>query len=65
MALKDKKWKSAHTQGGSAVYGLGIVGALFYFLQNANGFGEIVMGILKSFVWPAFFVFKVFEFLRP
>lgn len=46
--------KSNGGVGGGAVYGLGLIGALIYFIQQANGFSEIVIGILKAIVWPAF-----------
>jgi len=51
---------SSHCQGGSAVYGLGLIGALVYFLQHATSFGEGVIGVLKAIVWPALLVYKAF-----
>ena len=50
--------------GGGAVYGLGLIGALVWFWQQANGFGEHLVGILKAFVWPAFLVFDAFKALH-
>ncbi len=47
--------------GGGAVFGLGLIGALVWFWQQADGFGEHVVGILKAFVWPAFLVYKAFK----
>jgi hypothetical protein len=47
----------------SAIYGLGIFGALFYFLQGATTFTAVVVGIFKSIFWPAFIVFKVLTLL--
>jgi hypothetical protein len=43
----------------SALYGLGVIGALFYFLQNATTFTAVMVGIFKAVFWPAFIVFKV------
>ena len=43
----------------SALYGLGVIGALFYFLQNAATFTAVMIGIFKSFFWPAFIIFRV------
>ena len=37
-------------------YGLAFIGALVYYMQQANGFGAVVTGILKAIVWPAFLV---------
>lgn len=50
--------------GGGAVYGLGLIGALVWFWQQANGFGEHLVGVLKAFVWPAFLVYDAFKALR-
>ncbi len=47
--------------GGGVVYGLGLVGALIYFLQHAVGLWPIVLAILKAIVWPTFIVFKLLE----
>lgn len=47
-----------------AVYGLGLVGALIYFVQHSTGFWPIVLGILKAFVWPAFLVYKLLELFK-
>ena len=53
-------------KGGSAspIYCLGVVGALFYFLQNATGFGMVMLGIGKSVFWPAILMFKLLTFLQ-
>jgi hypothetical protein len=48
---------------GGAVYGLGLIGALFYYLSTATGFGPVVMGIIKAILWPAFLVFNVLKFI--
>lgn len=45
--------------GGGAVYGLGLIGALVYYMQQADGFWPVVLGILKSLVWPAFLVYQL------
>jgi hypothetical protein len=48
----------------SAVYGIGFIGALVYFIQHASNFGEGILGFLKALVWPAFAVYKLLEFLK-
>lgn len=50
--------------GGSAVYGLGFIGALIYFLQHAHGLDGVIIGFVKAIVWPGVFVYKIFEFLH-
>lgn len=47
----------------SAVYGLGLIGAAIYFISHATGFWMGVFGFLKAIVWPAFFVYEIFNFL--
>ena len=55
---------SAASGGGGAVFGLGFIGAVVWFWQQANGFGEHVVGILKAFVWPAFLIYDAFKALH-
>lgn len=47
-----------------AVYGLGLIGSLVYFLSNATTFLEGLIAILKSLVWPAFLVYGLLNFLN-
>jgi len=49
--------------GGNAVYGLGLIGALVYYIQYANGFWSVILGILKALVWPAFVIYDLLKFL--
>ena len=46
-----------------AVYGLGFIGAVIYYISTATGFWSAVLGILKAIVWPAFLVFEALKFL--
>ena len=47
--------------GGNAVYFLGLIGALVYYIQAATGFWGGVLGILKSLVWPAFVIYELLK----
>lgn len=49
-----------HASSG-AIYGLGIIGALIYFLQNANTIWEGIIGIIYAIFWPGVVVYKVLE----
>lgn len=51
--------KSHHT-----AYILGFLGALIYFIQHASTFWMGVFGVIKAAVWPAYLVYKVFEYLK-
>jgi hypothetical protein len=42
-----------------AVYGLGLVGALVYYIQNADSFWVGVVGVAKALIWPAMLVYKL------
>jgi hypothetical protein len=47
-----------HKAGSSgAVYGIGLIGAIVYYISHATGFWMGVLGFLKAIVWPAFLVF--------
>ena len=46
-----------------AVYGLGLIGAAVYFIQQADSFWIGALGILKAIVWPAFVVYKLLQLL--
>ena len=48
---------------GSALYGLGLIGAAVYFIGSATTFWTGVLGFLKALVWPAFMVYQLFQFL--
>jgi len=52
-----------NSAGGGAVYGLGLIGALVFYIQQAANFWEGVIGVLKAIVWPAFLVYHLLDFL--
>ena len=54
---------SGTAAGGGAIYGLGILGALVYFWQQADTFWEYVLALLQGVVWPAFLVYEGFSAL--
>lgn len=66
MEKVEKNVTRVVKQGGpsGAVYGLGLVGALVYYIQTADGFWMGVVGVLKALVWPAFLIYKVLQTLN-
>ena len=46
-----------------AIYGLGFIGAVIYFISHATGFWIGVLGFLKAIVWPAFIVYEALKHL--
>ena len=63
------KWKggastrNAPPAGGGAVYGLGMIGALVYFLGSAETGRDYVLAVGKAIVWPALLVYRAFKVL--
>lgn len=56
--------KSAGTQAScGAVYGMGLIGAVVFYLQQASGLVEGLLGLLKALFWPAFVVYELLGFL--
>lgn len=49
---------------GGAVYGLGFIGALIYFIQHAATFWLGVLGFFKALVWPAILVYQALSLLK-
>lgn len=44
---------------GDTVYGMGLIGALVYNIQYADGFKEVMWGVFKSLFWPGFVVYEI------
>jgi hypothetical protein len=48
----------------NSIYGIGVIGALVYFIQHAATFWEGVLGVIEAIFWPAVIVYKALEFLK-
>ncbi|HPI19843.1 MAG TPA: hypothetical protein PKY56_05675 [Candidatus Kapabacteria bacterium] len=48
----------------NAIYGLGFIGAVIYFISTATSFWVGLLGILKAIFWPAFLVYEAMKFLN-
>ncbi len=55
--------RTAPPPAGGAVYGLGMIGALVFFVGAARTREEYVLAVGKAAVWPALLVFKAFKTL--
>ena len=64
MSDDDGRTRPGAPPFGGAVYGLGLVGAVVWTWQEADGIGEHLVGLLQSLVWPAFLVYDVFGALH-
>lgn len=47
-----------------AVYGLGLLGAWFYYLTHAATVWLGLLGIIKGIFWPAMLVYEVLKYLN-
>lgn len=50
--------------GSGAIYGIGMIGALVYFIQHATSLIQGLVGIIYAFFWPAVMVYKALELLK-
>jgi hypothetical protein len=63
-SIKKRRWRKMNNGGTGAVYGLGLIGALVYYLQHATTFGDGAFGILKAIVWPALLIYRLLGFFK-
>lgn len=56
--------KVVNNGGSGAIYGLGIVGAFIYFMQQADGFWAVIWGIIQAVFWPAVLVYEALKLLN-
>jgi len=52
---------TVQTPSAEAVYGLGLIGALVYYWQQASGFWGYVWAVLEAILWPAFVVYDLLK----
>ncbi len=56
--------KVINRSAGQAVYGLGFIGALIYYIEHAATVWMGLLGVLKAIVWPAMIIYRVLETLK-
>lgn len=61
--MSEKNGGRRRGGGGDVVYGLGIIGAMVYYIRFADGFWDGVWGVLKALVWPAFVIYDLLKFM--
>jgi hypothetical protein len=60
--VKRKKMSGTNgNDGGGFIWILGVIGAAVYYIQQADSFGQGVLGLLKALVWPAIVVYKLLQ----
>jgi hypothetical protein len=55
-----KRTASTH----DAIYGMGFIGALVYFIQTATSFWMGALGLVKAIFWPGFLVYHLLQYLK-
>ncbi len=50
--------------GSGAIYGIGVLGALVYFIQHSTSIFDGIVGIFKAIFWPGVVLYKVLELLK-
>jgi hypothetical protein len=60
----QKREVNINNSSSDAVYGIGMIGAWIYFVGRETTWKGRALGVLKGFVWPAFMVYEVFNFLN-
>lgn len=50
--------------GAGAVYGLGFLGAIVYFIQSATSFWDGLVGCVQAIFWPGFLVYGLLKLLE-
>jgi len=62
---EKKTWfnKGPSCGGSGAIYCLGFLGSLYYFLSTAPDFWAALIGIVKSIFWPAVIAYGLLKFL--
>lgn len=61
--MADKKMMYGHKQSSNAGYFFGLIGALVFYVNQAEGFGAVITAFLKALVWPAFVVYDLLTFI--
>lgn len=63
---KNNRWQggsSAASPGGFNAL-VAFIGAAVYFINQASGFGEVVVAFLKAIIWPGYLVYHLLGSLQ-
>ena len=58
---RPEKRSSGPAPASGAVYGLGMIGALVYFVRKAETRQDYLLAVCKAVVWPALLVYLAFR----
>jgi hypothetical protein len=60
----NRNWGRGNAGGGGAVYGLGLIGSAVYYMQHVTNFWDVVFGLFKAILWPAFLIYQALGALK-
>jgi hypothetical protein len=60
----ESKRRRKNMGDGGAIYGMGLIGAVIYFIQHSTTFAEGAIGVLKAIFWPGVLIYKALEYLK-
>ncbi|RPI68527.1 MAG: hypothetical protein EHM43_04605 [Ignavibacteriae bacterium] len=63
MGSDKKVYVSSDGMFGTS-YFMAVVGVAIYYIQQAQGFWDGVLGIIKALVWPATVMYKVAQLIQ-
>ncbi len=65
MTKQEKNFIKVDKRGGPAGFTLFVafMGAAVYFINQVDGFWNIVLAVLKAIVWPAILLYSVLQHL--
>ncbi|MFZ5364651.1 MAG: hypothetical protein ACOZBH_00395 [Patescibacteria group bacterium] len=49
---------------GGGFYFFGIIASAVYYIQQVDGFGPIILALLKALVWPVLLIYKIFQLIN-
>lgn len=63
MTKSEKNFIKVDKRGGQQGYAMfmSFIGAAVYFVNQVDGFWNIIVALLKAAVWPAILVFNVLQ----
>ncbi len=61
--MRASSGRAPTSSSGEAVFGLGMIGALAYFLGTASSTRDRFLAVGKAMVWPAILVHRAFTVL--
>jgi hypothetical protein len=66
MSENNDYQRRKYYRGGASgpIYGFAFIGALIYFIQHATTFWMGVLGFFKAVFWPAFLIYKIFDYFK-